>query len=81
MRLGRSVFRARALCRSPKLTLRQALEVVDDDAPDGSWWAQLEELTGLDAGDIAEQLEAITREDEARERTSKTTAPTRRATR
>lgn len=46
-----------------KLTVAQALEVVDDDLPDGAWMAMLEELTGLDAGDVSSELAKIARQD------------------
>ena len=39
------------------LTVEQALDVVPDDLPDGAWWAMMQELTGLDAGEISEALE------------------------
>lgn len=51
-----------------KLTVAQALEVVDDDLPDGAWWATLEELTGLDAGDISEELAKIEKRKAAQKR-------------
>jgi hypothetical protein len=41
------------------LTLEQALEVVDEDLPDGAWMAMLCDLTGMDAGEVANGLYAI----------------------
>ena len=38
------------------LSVEQALDVVPDDLPDGAWWAMMQELTGLDAGEISEAL-------------------------
>ena len=42
--------------RQGLVTLDVALGIVDDDAPDGAYFAQLEELTGMDAGDVATEL-------------------------
>jgi len=40
-----------------KLSPEEALEVMEDDAPDGSFWAQMEELTGMKPGEIARRLD------------------------
>lgn len=42
----------------PLLDIETALEIVDDDLPDGAYWAVLEEMTGKEPGEIAEWLEA-----------------------
>lgn len=39
-----------------KLTVVQALAIVDDDLPDGAWMQTLCDLTGLDAGDVSAEL-------------------------
>lgn len=36
--------------------LRVALEIVDDDLPDGAYWAMLEEVAGLEPGDAAQMI-------------------------
>lgn len=41
------------------MSVADALKVVDDDLPDGAWMAMLEELTGLDAGDVSAELAKI----------------------
>lgn len=38
------------------MSVAEALTVVDDDLPDGAWMAALEELTGLDAGEVSSEL-------------------------
>lgn len=64
MKRTQSVFRARRMA-APKLSLRDALDVVDDNLPDGAWMAMLCELTGLDEGDVAAGLAEIDEEDGA----------------
>lgn len=39
-----------------RMSVEQAVAVVDDDLPDGAWMARLCELTGLDAGDVSAEL-------------------------
>jgi len=38
------------------MALTDALQVVDDDLPDGVWMALLGELTGMDASEVADEL-------------------------
>lgn len=49
--------------RAERLSVRDALDIVDEDLPDGAWMAVLEEMTGLDAGDIAAELQRIAKEE------------------
>ncbi len=40
-----------------RIPLDVAVEIADGaDLPDGAWWAMLEQLTGLDAGEISGRL-------------------------
>lgn len=41
------------------LSVRDALEVVDDDMSDGAYFAMMEELTGLDAVDLVTAMEEL----------------------
>jgi hypothetical protein len=40
------------------MSVGDALSIVPDDLPDGAWMAMLGELTGLDAGGVADALAA-----------------------
>ena len=41
----------------PFTDLETALDIIDDDLPDGAYWALLEEMTGMDPGEVAEAIE------------------------
>lgn len=41
----------------PLMDLETALDIIDDDLPDGAYWALLEEMTGMDPGEVAEAIE------------------------
>jgi hypothetical protein len=41
------------------MTVTEALMVAGDDLPDGAWMAMLCELTGRDAGEVSNELAAL----------------------
>lgn len=45
--------------RASKMDIREAVAQADAaDLPDGAWWATLMDLTGLDEGEIADEIAA-----------------------
>lgn len=36
------------------LAPEDALNIIDDDLPDGAYWAMMEEMTGMDTADLAD---------------------------
>lgn len=54
-----SARRKKRSAKARTLSVEQALAEVDDDLPDGAWMAWLEEMTGLDAGDISGELDRL----------------------
>lgn len=40
----------------PTMSIETALEIVDDDLPDGAYFQMLSDLTGMDAGEVADAL-------------------------
>lgn len=42
--------------RKQKMTFRDAMDLVDDDLPDGAFWAMAHEIAGLDYGDGFDEL-------------------------
>lgn len=41
------------------MDIETALELVDDDLPDGAWMAVLCEMTDMDAGEVSAELYAL----------------------
>lgn len=39
-----------------RMPIRDAMELVDDDLPDGAYWAMVHEMAGLDYGDGFDEL-------------------------
>ncbi len=39
-----------------KMSVLDAMELVDDDLPDGAYWAMVEEFAGIGPGEFAEEL-------------------------
>lgn len=42
---------------APRMSIDDAMDIIDDDLPDGAYWALLEEMTGCEPADVAEYLE------------------------
>jgi hypothetical protein len=42
--------------RKQRMSMRDAMAVVDDDMPDGAYWAMCHEMAGLDYGDGFDEL-------------------------
>jgi hypothetical protein len=38
----------------PRLDPGDAFDLIDDDLPDGAYWAMMEEMTGMDTADLAD---------------------------
>jgi hypothetical protein len=38
----------------PRLDPGDAIDLIDDDLPDGAYWALMEEMTGMDTADLAD---------------------------
>ena len=41
-----------------RISFREAMEIADDDLPDGAYWAMCHEIAGLDYGDGFAELAA-----------------------
>lgn len=39
-----------------KMSMKQAAELVDDDLPDGAYWAMVHEFAGVDYGEGFDEL-------------------------
>lgn len=39
-----------------KMSVKDVYDTLDDDLPDGAWWAMMQEMTGLSIEAIAEKL-------------------------
>jgi hypothetical protein len=42
--------------RRQKMSVRDAMDLVDDNLPDGAYWAMVEEFAGIGPGEFAEEL-------------------------
>lgn len=42
--------------RKQRMSMREAMDFVDDDMPDGAYWALAHEIAGLDYGDGFDEL-------------------------
>lgn len=65
------------------MDLQTALELVDDDLPDGAWMACLCEMTGMDEGEVAAELYAAEQRQQrhsAKRRRNRANRRARRAT-
>jgi hypothetical protein len=40
----------------PRMRVRDAMDLVPDDLPDGAYFAMLSEVSGVDYGDLASEL-------------------------
>jgi len=40
----------------PRMSVRDAMDFVDDDEPDGAYWAQVAEMAGIEYGELASEL-------------------------
>jgi hypothetical protein len=48
----------RSVKREPKqrMKVRDAMDLVDDDLPDGAYWAMVSEMSGVDYGELGAEL-------------------------
>jgi hypothetical protein len=49
--------RARKVAERVHLDPATAFDIIDDDLPDGAYWAMMEEMTGMDTADLAEFID------------------------
>lgn len=40
----------------PRMKIRDAMDLVDDDMPDGAYWAMISEMSGVDYGELGAML-------------------------
>lgn len=50
----------------PQMRVKDAVDLVDDDLPDGAYWAMVSEMSGVDYGELGAELANEDKEEERR---------------